>query len=95
VQNVQLTKSVGIDSYENKVTVYPNPARDVILVETADGTEIADITLYDINGRVVETLRETSLQRSTVNVAGLPAGTYFLHIRTVNGQEIIRKIIHE
>jgi hypothetical protein len=94
-QNVQLSKPVGIEDYEQLISVYPNPARDVILVEMTDGTEIAAITLYDINGRVVETLRETSLQRSTVNVSNLPAGTYFLHIRTVNGQGIIRKIIHE
>ena len=95
VQNVQLTKSVGINNYENMVTVYPNPARDVIIVEAADGTEIADITLYDLNGRIVGTKNYSPLQRATINLKDLPAGTYLLHIRTPNGQEIIRKILHE
>ena len=92
-QNVQLAKPVGIEEYENTVTVYPNPARDFVTVEMANGTEIAEIALYDMYGRSVETLRATSLQRATINVADLPAGTYFLHIRFADGHELVRKIV--
>ena len=92
-QNVQLAKPVGIEDYEQCVAVYPNPAKDDVVVELKGGTEIANITLYDIHGRPVKTLRETSPKQVKVNVAGLPAGTYFLHIRLADGQEIIRKIV--
>jgi hypothetical protein len=94
-QNVQLAKPVGIEEYENKVTVYPNPARDFVTVEMAGGTEIADIVLYDMNGRIVGTNNYSPLQRATINVKDLPAGTYFLHILTTDHHEIIRKIVHE
>jgi hypothetical protein len=42
-------------------------------------------------------LRATSLQTKTyrLDIADLPAGTYILHIKTANGREAIRKIIHE
>ena len=95
-QNVQLTQSVGIDDYENKVTVYPNPAKDYVTVEIDGGMGITDITLYDINGRPVETFHETSLQTGThrLDIASLPFGTYILHIKTTDNREILRKILH-
>lgn len=92
VQNVQLSKPVGIPEYESRITVYPNPAQDFITVELSDGTEIDNITLYDIQGRLVETFPETPLQTAKLDVRHLPTGTYILHIRTTNALEFIRKI---
>ena len=94
-QNVQLAKVVGVESYEQCVVVYPNPAKDVVNVELADGIEIDNITLYDIHGRHVETRLIVSLQRATIDVSGLSAGTYFLHLRANDNREFIRKIVHE
>jgi len=92
-QNVKLTKPVGIEDYEHNVTIYPNPAKDILTVESNGDFEIAGLTLYDMQGRPVETFHETPLQRSTINVAGLPSGTYILHIRTTDHREILRKIL--
>ena len=94
VQNVQLTKPVGIPEYENQITVFPNPAHDFLTVELSDGTEIDGITLYDIQGRLVETKNFASLHPVTakLDVRNLPTGTYILHIRTTQDREIIRKV---
>ena len=94
-QDVQLAKAVGLEEYESKVTVYPNPARDFVTVEMAVGTEIANIVLYDMHGRIVGTNNYSPLQPTAINVKNLPAGTYFLHILTTDNREIIRKIVHE
>ena len=94
-QNVQLSKTVGIPDYESQISVYPNPAHDFLTVELSDGTEIDGITLYDIQGRLVETQNFASLQQPVtikLDVRNLPAGTYILHIKTANGLEIIRKV---
>ena len=94
-QNVQLSKTVGIPDYESQISVYPNPAHDFITVELFDGTEIDGITLYDIQGRLVETQNFASLQQPVtikLDIRNLPAGTYILHIKTANGLEIIRKV---
>ena len=92
VQNVQLSKSVGIPKYDKIVKIYPNPAQDFITVELSDNTAIDCISLYDIQGRLVETFPETSLQSTKLDVRNLPAGTYILHIATTCDYEIIRKI---
>ena len=94
-QNVQLSKTVGIPDYESRISVYPNPAHDFLTVELSDGTEIDGITLYDIQGRLVETQNFASLQQPVtikLDIRNLPAGTYILHIKTANGHEIIRKV---
>ena len=91
-QNVQLSKPVGIPEYDKTVNVYPNPAHVFITVELSDGTEVDNITLYDIHGRLVGTFPETSLQTVKFDVRHLPAGTYILHIRTTNDHELVRKI---
>ena len=95
VQNVQLAKSVGIAAYEKNIMVYPNPAQDFLNIELSDGTEIKDIALYDIQGRLVETQNFASLEQpvtAKLDVHNLPSGTYFLHIRTTLDREIIRKV---
>ncbi|MBR4912438.1 MAG: T9SS type A sorting domain-containing protein [Bacteroidales bacterium] len=92
VQNVQLSKSVGIPEYDKIMKIYPNPAQDFITVELSDNTAIDWISLYDIQGRLVETFPETPLQSTKLDVRNLPAGTYILHIATTCDYEIIRKI---
>lgn len=92
VQNVQLSKSVGIPEYDKIVKIYPNPVQDFITVELSDNTAIDCISLYDIQGRLVETFPETPLQSTKLDVRNLPAGTYILHIATTCDYEIIRKI---
>ena len=92
VQNVQLSRSVGIPEYDKMVKIYPNPAQDFITVELSDNTAIDNISLYDIQGRLVETFPETSRQTTKLDVRNLPAGTYILHIATTRDHEIIRKI---
>ena len=92
VQNVQLSKSVGIPEYDKRVNIYPNPVQDFLTVELSDGTKIDNISLYDIQGRLVETFPGTSLQIAKLDVRHLPTGTYILHVRLTNAHELIRKI---
>ena len=92
VQNVQLTKSVGLQEHDNRISVYPNPAHDYITVELSDNTKIDYIQLYDMQGRLVESFPETSLQTTRLDVRNLPSGTYILHIGTARDREIIRKV---
>lgn len=94
LQNVQLTKTVGIEDYESCIAVYPNPAKDFVTVEISGDLEIANIALYDVNGRMVRTNPYSPLQSGSVklDVHDLYSGTYILHLKTADGREIIRKI---
>ena len=87
---------VGVTDREPlRVRVWPNPADDLLFIEMERGAENANITLYDLQGRTVETLRTTSLQTgtATLNVKSLPAGVYLLRVNNADGNEYHQKIV--
>jgi hypothetical protein len=76
---------------ENTVTVYPNPVSDYLTVKSgSDATE--QITVYDIQGKVVINREITGTDITTVNVNFLPEGLYTLKIKT-SSNLLIFKII--
>ena len=79
---------------DDALTFYPNPTDDLLFVELR-GAGIANVALYDLQGRVVETLRATSLQdgTATLNVKSLPAGVYVLRVKDAEGREYQQKVV--
>ncbi|MCB0807621.1 MAG: right-handed parallel beta-helix repeat-containing protein [Bacteroidales bacterium] len=65
---------------ENKIHVYPNPAKDFLYVEPNQCCESVNIILFDISGQPVlnEKLKSISSQESVkLDISGLPDGLYF------------------
>ncbi len=72
-----------------QVVLYPNPAQNYIQINGVDNIE--HTIIYDMNGKVVATLKNAS---SEVNIANLSNGTYILKIVS-NGQTILKSFIKE
>ena len=72
----------------DNVTVYPNPATDVIRidVDTRLIESVQRVDVYDITGQIV-----ISSTKTEINVSGLKSGMYFVNILTDNGV-VTRKI---
>ena len=89
--------SVGIndapEGNNRRVNIYPNPATTTIRVECV-GWNAKDMTLHDINGRVVyaQTVRLLAYQPITLDISNLPRGTYFLRL-TDGTTTAVRKLI--
>lgn len=65
----------NIESYQ-KLNIYPNPANNMINI---DGVEqVESISISDITGRVIKTVRLINGRDNEVNVADLPSGTYII-----------------
>jgi hypothetical protein len=78
---------------EKTAKVYPNPADDILYVELS-GAGIANITLYDLQGRVVGANHDSPLQGiATLNVRNVPAGVYVLRVTDTNRKEYHQKIV--
>ena len=73
------------------VSVYPNPATEVVNVECRMQNEewaVTNMEVHDVYGKVIrtaETLRATSPQTAQINVSGLAAGMYFVRVTTDKG----------
>lgn len=80
LNNIVLNIETGINSnVASAISVFPNPANDVLNVANAEN---ANITIVDMIGNVVATVDNASANQS-INISNLANGTYFVR---VNGE---------
>lgn len=72
----------------SKISVFPNPAQDVLNLELPSNIELNSATLYDLTGRDTG----VNINNKTMNISDLSSGVYLLKVET-NGGTLSRKII--
>jgi alpha-glucosidase (family GH31 glycosyl hydrolase) len=78
---------------EAQVSVYPNPATDVLNIRLEDVNHTASIELLDVSGKLVLTLTATQ-SNTQVPMEELSRGVYVCRI-SQDGRTAIRKVIKE
>ena len=73
---------------EGEVNVYPNPATTVINIDNAEG---AQISVYDLSGRMVSSVNSASANQ-TIDASNLAKGMYI--VRIANGNNVITKKVN-
>jgi hypothetical protein len=68
---------------ESKFSIYPNPTSSVLNISNPNSLEIKNISVVDINGRIV---KNQSDSLSQINVSDLNAGVYFITIEAAEGK---------
>jgi hypothetical protein len=77
---------LGLDSNaisDKSFSIYPNPTTSVLNILNNNNVEIKNISVTDINGRVVK--NETG-SLTQINVSDLNAGVYFVTIEAAEGK---------
>jgi hypothetical protein len=82
------TTSINENTTANNITIYPNPVKDQLNI-TVENEKINNIKIMDVTGKVLQTFEENL---TTINVANLSKGVYFLQIQTDKGIAIKRFI---
>jgi hypothetical protein len=74
-----------------KLRVHPNPTSETINFDLGS-KELWTVQIYDITGRVV--LRKSQLSgSSTIEIKGLPSGTYFIYAESLKGRVVSNKFL--
>ena len=85
---------LAVDENDNiMLSVYPNPATEYINIA---GENIAEIQICNLLGEVVYYIGNVAPRHDTTNVIStenMPAGSYFVSVRMVNGKVVTKKII--
>ena len=77
----------------NSITVFPNPATDVVHV-SATGANIISVTITDLQGRAVKAVDGANNQSTiAVPVSELAAGMYFAQTKTSTGVQTDKIVI--
>lgn len=87
------TTALGVnESLANKFSAYPNPANNVVNISNNFNILLTDVTITDINGRTVKSLKINNLSQVQMNVSDLNSGAYFMNINTDSGK-VVKKFI--
>jgi len=81
------TLSINDDTLSS-VKIYPNPVKNLLHVNVADGETFKTITIYTVLGKKVITSN-----KETVNVSSLPKGIYLLKVVSTSGKSMQKKMI--
>ncbi|UMY64749.1 MULTISPECIES: T9SS type A sorting domain-containing protein [unclassified Flavobacterium] len=73
--------TMGVDSqFDSSFRLWPNPANDVVNMESKRGEAITSVSVYNTLGQ--ELLRQNGNDVRSMNVSGLAAGTYIITVTT-------------
>ncbi len=86
--------SVEENITDNGVSVYPNPAKDIINISFSENAACNSIEIYSLDGRLVETHGRASLQ-TVIDLSFLNAGVYVIKLRMSDGKEFSKRIVKE
>ncbi len=76
------------------ITVYPNPAKDVLNINLPEYKDIESIRIIDLQGKVLfETTTITSNQLS-VNISAYKSGVYLVQFTAINGAKSVELVKH-
>ena len=75
--NTSNASSVGINNVSSKLSIYPNPAKDILTIEGS----YKSVDVCDILGNLVLSSEATK----DINISSLADGVYMLNIKTENG----------
>ena len=81
------TTTVGIDSWlAGSVTLFPNPAREVVNVQcTMNNVQLTgELSVFDVYGKLLQIVPITS-EITPINVSNLADGMYFVRVTTEAG----------
>ncbi len=73
---------------EYKVSIYPNPATDIINISTSNRTSAFSVIIYDLQGTELFRRTYSKGQKIQENVSALTNGLYIIHIIDVNNNII-------
>ena len=78
---------------KDKIWAYPNPASSHLIIETSDPSGNADITLEDINGRLVRSISDANIgSKLQIDISDLSCGMYIVKVNT-DTENYFKKII--
>lgn len=77
----------------NDMTIYPNPADDVVYVTVNENSEDVSWTLINMQGQIIRKMSDVS-GNFEINLDDVDKGIYFLNV-IVGGKPIIKKIVVE
>lgn len=89
IDNVRVMNATGLEELDSELSIYPNPATEVVNISTAD--EVQRVEIFNMQGQLVKV---ENGDVNTVSVKELANGVYTIKLTTANGtsmHKIVKK----
>jgi len=82
--------SIGENSIENSISIYPNPVKEKLFINS-EIAEIEKIDIYNSIGKLIYT-EKNKAKNIELDVSKYPVGVYFVRINTQNKDTFVRAV---
>ncbi|MBC5836226.1 T9SS type A sorting domain-containing protein [Flavobacterium sp. F372] len=79
----------------DKISLYPNPAKELVTLQFANATKNATVTVYNLLGTKMDSFSTTEQTAYTIDTRQYSAGMYIVVVATANGTTQQFKLIKE
>jgi hypothetical protein len=85
-------------AYNIELTLFPNPASNVINISLKENVKIKKVKIYEVTGRVVFVQAINDLPRGAeglrgIDISNLKAGMYLLEVETEDGFREVKRLV--
>ena len=80
--DITVTEGVGVNNVDNNVSIYPNPATEVLNVNA--NSNIQSVEVMNIMGQTIQSINAND-NYTQINISNLANGVYMLRVNTENG----------
>ncbi len=84
---------LGTPDVLQNIYIYPNPTQNIVSIVSPQ-TEITGVEVFDVRGRIVNTIEFNNQGNYQVDLANLESAMYFINIKTESGS-IIKRVVKE
>lgn len=86
--------TLDADEFDQKFSIYPNPASTVLNIETTQNLALNTIEIFNLKGQLVfqKTISD-QLNTTTLELSSFQKGIYILKLSDVHGKALIEKLI--
>jgi hypothetical protein len=87
-------KAVKFGNLKNSLSLYPNPAKDYVMVTLPEALQKTKITIniFNSNGQLIKQQQPaTAIQTQMITVSELPKGIYWLRVESIDKQVSVSK----
>lgn len=85
--------AVMVEKEGLQAKLYPNPATDFAIIDLEAGLHLEEITLYNIQGKLIKHQTFTEASQYRIELTEIPHGEYFMEIALSDKQIFTKKLI--
>lgn len=88
-----LISSSKVIPFASAVEVYPNPAKDFIIISFDQELSGVDISIYNLSGQLIQYYNNAFGEQVTLDITGINNGFYLMELVDQNGGVEVKKVV--